>query len=157
MIFIMLFFEMASRLEETMVYMLTKARCMGIHSSPERRQHVERPTWRGSILPVPSWPAMVGSTLAVGAVGPVKPSDDSSPLRIWDFQLRSQKTSWSGDKPPRCALSEFLTHSNSEIINDNCCFKILAFGVIFYTTIGTVSWCMLLLSRFSRVWLCATP
>ena len=27
MIFIMLFFEMASRLEETMVYMLTKARC----------------------------------------------------------------------------------------------------------------------------------
>ena len=82
MIFIMLFFEMASRLEETMVYMLTKARCMGIHSSPERRQHVERPTWRGSILPVPSWPAMVGSTLAVGAVGPVKPSDDSSPLRI---------------------------------------------------------------------------
>ena len=38
MIFIMLFFEMASRLEETMVDMLTKARChvMGIHSSPEK-------------------------------------------------------------------------------------------------------------------------
>ena len=55
MIFIMLFFEMASRLEETIVDMLTKARChvMGTHSSPESRQHVERPTWRGSIPPVP--------------------------------------------------------------------------------------------------------
>lgn len=79
MIFIMLFFEMASRLEETMVDMLTKARChvMGIHSSPERRQHVERPTWRGSILSVQPWLA-----LAVGPVVPVKPSDDSSPLGI---------------------------------------------------------------------------
>lgn len=77
MIFIMLFFEMASRLEETMVDMLTKAGChvMGIHSSPERRQHVARPTWRGSILSVQPWLA-----LAVGPVVPVKPSDDSSPL-----------------------------------------------------------------------------
>lgn len=81
MIFIMLFFEMASRLEETIVDMLTKARChvMGTHSSPERKQHVEIPTWRGSIPPVPPWLAMVGSTLAVGPIGPVKPSDDSSP------------------------------------------------------------------------------
>lgn len=84
MILIMLFFEMASRLDETMVDMLTKARChvMGIRSSPERRQHVERPTRRGSMIPVPSWPAMVRSTLVAGPAGPIKPSDDSSPLGI---------------------------------------------------------------------------
>lgn len=65
MLFILLFFEMASRLEETIIDMLTKARChvMGTHSSPESRQHVERPTWGRSILAVPPWPAMVGSTL----------------------------------------------------------------------------------------------
>ena len=57
----------------------------------QRRQHVERLTWRGSIIPVPSWPAMVGSTLVAGPAGPIKPSDDSSPLGIWIFSWDHRK------------------------------------------------------------------
>lgn len=129
MIFITLLFEMASRLEETMADMLTKASChvIGTRNSPGRKQHAERPIWRGNILPVPSWQPCGWATREMGPPAPAKPSGDSSTPRSESSSWNHRKHHGAETSHPYYALSEFLTHSNSKIINDNC-FKILAFG-----------------------------
>ena len=124
--------EMASRLEKTMDDILLKASypVTATVNSP-----VGRPTWRGTKVPAPPCQPREWADLEVDPPDPIKPLDDSSPPGFespsWDLRHHGAETSH-----PCCALSKFLTHSNYNIINDHCCSKILAFGVICYTKVN---------------------